>query len=506
MKGQIVMARPLDQNISKTAALVGCSRSAVVSIYQKCYKEGTVVNRRQGQGSLMHVGSECWPMWSDPTDEVLLLKFAEEVNAGSDRKGSEYTVHHSLLCMGPHSRRAVRAPMLTPVHHRKHQQWTSEHQNWTMEQWKNVAWSDESRFLLHHVDGRMCVPLLPGEHLAPGCIMGRRRAGGGSVLLRSMFRWETLGPAVHVDVTVTRSNYLNIVTDHVHPFMETLFPDGCGLFQQDNAPCHKAEMLQEWFDEHNNRFEVLTPPPNSPDLNPIQHLWDVLDKLVPSMEARTSQLTGLKGSAANILVSDTTAHLQGSSGVHASTSQAGGHNTTEEVSAKLNGLRVENFSSEDVNENFTFLSDYPVPSSVNWTEDGFVTPVQSQFTAFSVVGALEAQMKKRKGEIVPLSVQNLVDCSSEEGNHGCTRGCITNAFNYIINQDGISKDADYPYEQTVGYCRPSPKYGRCSGFRFLQRYNEFELQKVVANIGPVAVGINASHSTFHHYQPGKPQT
>ncbi|KAK3508145.1 hypothetical protein QTP70_015344, partial [Hemibagrus guttatus] len=44
-KDQIVMARPLDQSISKTAALVGCSRSAVVSVYQKWAKEGTVVNR-----------------------------------------------------------------------------------------------------------------------------------------------------------------------------------------------------------------------------------------------------------------------------------------------------------------------------------------------------------------------------------------------------------------------------------------------------------------------------
>ncbi|KAK3535585.1 hypothetical protein QTP70_017121 [Hemibagrus guttatus] len=42
-KGQIVLARQLDQSISKTAALVGCSRSAVVSIYQKWSKEGTVV-------------------------------------------------------------------------------------------------------------------------------------------------------------------------------------------------------------------------------------------------------------------------------------------------------------------------------------------------------------------------------------------------------------------------------------------------------------------------------
>ncbi|KAK3512257.1 hypothetical protein QTP70_002283 [Hemibagrus guttatus] len=49
-KGQIVMARRLDQSISTTAALVGCSRSAVVSIYQKWSEEGTVVNRRQGHG------------------------------------------------------------------------------------------------------------------------------------------------------------------------------------------------------------------------------------------------------------------------------------------------------------------------------------------------------------------------------------------------------------------------------------------------------------------------
>ncbi|ROL43261.1 Bcl-2-like protein 13 [Anabarilius grahami] len=49
-KGHIVMARRLDQIISKTAALVGCSRSAVVSIFQKCSKEGTVVNWREGHG------------------------------------------------------------------------------------------------------------------------------------------------------------------------------------------------------------------------------------------------------------------------------------------------------------------------------------------------------------------------------------------------------------------------------------------------------------------------
>ncbi|KAK3529548.1 hypothetical protein QTP70_031966 [Hemibagrus guttatus] len=49
-------------------------------------------------------------------------------------------------------------------------------------------------------------------------------------------------PAIHVDVTLIRTTYLSNVADHVHPFMETVFPDGCGLFQQDSAPCHKAKM------------------------------------------------------------------------------------------------------------------------------------------------------------------------------------------------------------------------------------------------------------------------
>ena len=296
-KGQIVMARRLGQSISKTAALVGCSRSAVVSIYQKWSKEGTVVNRRQGHGRPRLIdarGERRLARVVRSNRRATVAQIAQEVNAGSDRKVSEYTVHHSFLHMGLHSCRPVRVPMLTPVHHRKCQQWAHEHQNWTTEQWKKVAWSDESHFLLHHVDGRVRVRLLPGEHMAPGCTMGRRQAGGGSVMLWAMFCWETLGPAIHVDVTLTRITYLSIVADHVHPFMETVFTSGCGLFQQDNAPCHKAKMVQEWFEEHNNEFEVLTWPPNSPDLNPIEHLWDVLNKQVRSKEALPRNLQDLK--------------------------------------------------------------------------------------------------------------------------------------------------------------------------------------------------------------------
>ncbi|KAK3555385.1 hypothetical protein QTP86_015670, partial [Hemibagrus guttatus] len=56
----------------------------------------------------------------------------------------------------------------------------------------------------------------------------------------------------------------------------------------------RSKMVQEWFDDHNNQFEVLTWPPNSPDLNPVQHVWDVLNKQVPSMEAPPRNLQDLK--------------------------------------------------------------------------------------------------------------------------------------------------------------------------------------------------------------------
>lgn len=136
----------------------------------------------------------------------------------------------------------------------------------------------------------MHVHRLPGEHLAPGCTMGRKQAGGSSVMLLGKFCWKTLGPGVHVDVTLTSTTYLSFVADHVHPFTEAVFPDGCGLF---HVPCHKANIVQQWFEnrieffkdiffsfrieeEHKIQFEVLTWPLNSRDLDPIAHLWDAL--------------------------------------------------------------------------------------------------------------------------------------------------------------------------------------------------------------------------------------
>lgn len=77
--------------------------------------------------------------------------------------------------------------------------------------------------------------------------------------------------------------------------MATVFPDGCGFFQQDYAPCCTTKIAQEWFEEQEKkRYKVLTWHLNSPDLNPFEHLWGVVGKQVQSIEAPPSNLCDLK--------------------------------------------------------------------------------------------------------------------------------------------------------------------------------------------------------------------
>lgn len=90
------------------------------------------------------VGGICCEHFVLRVDE-LELKLLKKFMSDLIDEVSEYTVHNSLLCVGLHSHRPVRVPMLTRVQCRKHQQWAHKHESWTMERWKKVAWSDESR-------------------------------------------------------------------------------------------------------------------------------------------------------------------------------------------------------------------------------------------------------------------------------------------------------------------------------------------------------------------------
>ncbi|XP_071356512.1 cathepsin K-like isoform X3 [Trachinotus anak] len=182
--------------------------------------------------------------------------------------------------------------------------------------------------------------------------------------------------------------------------------------------------------------------------------------------------------------------------------------TTEEINENVNGLKMEepvNFT----NGTFKEVSGLSIPQSVDWRKNGLVGPVQNQGLcgscwAFSSLGALEGQLKKRTGVLVPLSPQNLVDCSTSDGNHGCRGGYISKAFKYVIRNGGVDSEKFYPYEHQNGKCRYSVKgkAGYCSDLHILPSGDERALQAAVASVGPVAVAVNAMLPSFQHYRGG----
>ncbi|GBL95667.1 hypothetical protein AVEN_251805-1 [Araneus ventricosus] len=97
-------------------------------------------------------------------------------------------------------------------------------------------------------------------------------------MLWRTFSWAVLRPVVVVEQTMKAANYLNIIADQLHPYMAFVFPTGNGIFQQDNAPCHKARIVLEWFEEHTDEFHLMSWRPDSPDLNPMEHIWDVMER------------------------------------------------------------------------------------------------------------------------------------------------------------------------------------------------------------------------------------
>jgi len=95
--------------------------------------------------------------------------------------------------------------------------------------------------------------------------------------------------------------YLSIVSDHVHPFMATMNTSSDGYFQQDNAPCNKAWIILKWFLKYDNECTVLKWPPESPDLNPIEHLCDVVEQELCAMDVYPTNLHQLQDAIPSVI-------------------------------------------------------------------------------------------------------------------------------------------------------------------------------------------------------------
>ncbi|EUC61983.1 transposable element Tcb2 transposase, partial [Rhizoctonia solani AG-3 Rhs1AP] len=190
---------------------------------------------------------------------------------------SAETVRRRLRELGIKNYARRRVPLLTKRHLKARRDWAQDHATWSARDWRRVVFSDESKFKIFGGDGPLRCWRRPGLALDPRYTRKTVKHGGGSIMVWGCITADGVGRLHRIDGRLTAVRYTQILENELLGTMRehSLFPRRT-IFQHDNDPKHTAIHTRNWLTTH--RLSVLPWPANSPDMNPIENVWDYLDR------------------------------------------------------------------------------------------------------------------------------------------------------------------------------------------------------------------------------------
>ncbi|UYV73847.1 IKK1 [Cordylochernes scorpioides] len=199
-----------------------------------------------------------------------------------DHSISTRTISRRLVANGLHSCRPLRRLPLTPPNRRQRLEWCRARSTWWTE-WHRVVFSDESRFCLSSDSHRVRVWRRRGERSNPAAIVERPTVRQRGIMVWGAIAFDSRSPLLRIQGTMTAQRYVNDVLRPVTlPYLQGV-PNA--LYQQDNARPHTARISQQALQD----VQMLPWPPYSPDLSPIEHVWDIIGRRLHALPQPRSE-------------------------------------------------------------------------------------------------------------------------------------------------------------------------------------------------------------------------